>query len=127
MDPIHAITAAVDGYLDLMYHAEDSRFPEVFHDAALIHGLRDGVLVAWSAPEFRAVMRGRPSPASTAAPRDQAILGVALVAPGLATATVRVRIGQTEFVDHLTLHGIDGRWLVTAKAFHVARTFPPGS
>jgi len=47
--------------------------------------------------------------------------------PELATAKVRVRIGQTCFIDNLTFHRIDGKWLVTSKAFHIARVFPPGS
>jgi len=127
MDQIHAIAAAIDGYFDLMYDADDSRFLDVFHDACLIHGLRDGTLAAWSAAEFRDVMRGRPSPAAMRSPRDQEILSIEQTAPDLATATVRVRIGQTGFVDHLTFHRIDGRWRVTAKAFHVARIFPAGA
>lgn len=127
MDQNQAIASAIEGYFDLMYEAADGRFPEVFHDASLIHGLREGKLVAWSAAEFRALMRGRPSPASLKSPRDQEILGIDCTAPGLATAKVRVRIGQTGFVDHLVFHRIDGKWLVTSKAFHVAQVFPPGS
>ena len=127
MDQIQAIVSAVGGYFDLMYDADDNKFPEVFHDVCLVHGLRDGKLVAWSAAEFRDVMRGRPSPAAMKSPRDQEILSIEHTAPDLATAGVRVRIGQTGFVDHLTFHRIDGRWLITSKAFHVARVFPPGS
>ena len=127
MDQIQAIVSAVGGYFDLMYDADDNKFPEVFHDVCLVHGLRDGKLVAWSAAEFRDVMRDRPSPAAMKSPRDQEILSIEHTAPDLATAGVRVRIGQTGFVDHLTFHRIDGRWLITSKAFHVARVFPPGS
>ncbi|HUN45786.1 MAG TPA: nuclear transport factor 2 family protein [Stellaceae bacterium] len=127
MDQGQAIAAAIDGYFDLMYDAEDSRFPDVFHGAALIHGMREGKLVVWSAAEFRAVMRGRPSPAALKSPRDQEILGIDRTAPDLATAKLRVRIGQTGFVDHLVFHRIDGKWLVTSKAFQIAEVFPPGS
>ncbi|WP_421996250.1 nuclear transport factor 2 family protein [Reyranella sp.] len=127
MDQSPDIVAAINGYLDLMYDSDDSRFPEVFHDACLIHGLREDKLVAWSASDFRAVMRGRPSPAALGAPRDQEILAVERTAPDLATAKVRVRIAQTGFIDHLVFHRLDGRWLVTSKAFHVAQLFPPGA
>jgi hypothetical protein len=127
MDQIQAIASAIHGYFDLMYDADDNRFPEVFHDAALVHGLREGKLTAWSAADFREVMRGRPSPAATKSPRDQEILTIEHTAPDLATAKVRVRIGQTCFVDHLVFHRIDGKWRVTSKAFHVAQVFPPGS
>jgi hypothetical protein len=127
MDPIQAIATAINGYFDLMYDADDSHFPGVFHDACLIHGMRGGKLTAWSASEFRDVMRGRPSPAAMKSPREQEILTIEHTLPDLATAIVRVRIGQTGFIDHLIFHRIDGKWLVTTKAFHVAAVFPPGS
>jgi len=127
MNEIQAIAAAIDGYFDLMYDADDTRFPEVFHSACLIHGMREGKLAAWSAAEFRDMMRGRPSPATMKSPREQEILSIERIAPELAAAKLRVRIGQTGFLDHLTFHRIGGKWLVTSKAFHVARSFPPGS
>jgi hypothetical protein len=127
MDQTQAITSAINGYFDLMYCSDDRKFPEVFHDTCLIHGMRDGTLTAWSASEFRDVMRNRPSPASTEAPREQKILSLEHTAPELAVAKVRVRIGQTCFIDHLVFHRIDEKWLVTSKAFHIERAFPPGS
>jgi|SRR5579871_5079033 len=127
MDQIQPIVSAINGYFDLMYDADDTRFTDVFHGACLIHGMRDGKLAVWSASEFRDLMRGRASPAAMASPRDQEILSLERTAPALATAKVRVRIGQTCFIDHLVFHRIDGTWLVTSKAFHVAQVFPPGS
>ncbi|HLY88636.1 MAG TPA: nuclear transport factor 2 family protein [Acetobacteraceae bacterium] len=127
MDQIQNIASAINGYFDLMYDADDNRFPDVFHDTCLIHGLRDGTLTAWSASEFRDVMRGRPSPASMKSPRDQEILSIEHTAPALAAAKVRVRIGQTCFIDYLIFHCIEGTWRVTSKAFHIARVFPAGS
>ncbi|WP_454620880.1 nuclear transport factor 2 family protein [Bradyrhizobium cenepequi] len=127
MDQIQIIASAINGYFDLMYQADDNQFPEVFHGACLIHGMRDGKLAAWSASEFRDVMRNRQSPATMKSPRDQEILSIEHNAPELATAKVRVRIGQICFVDHLVFHRIDGKWLVTSKAFHIAQVFPPGS
>ena len=127
MDQIQTIASAINGYFDLMYDADDNRFPEVFHGACLVHGIRDGKLTAWSASEVRDVMRSRPSPAAMKSPRKQEILGIEHTASELATAKVRVRIGQTCFIDHLIFHRIDGKWLVTSKAFHVAQVFLPGS
>jgi hypothetical protein len=127
MDQIQSIASAINGYFDLMYDADDNQFPEVFHDGCLIHGLRDGKHVAWTASEFRDVMRGRPSPAAMKSPGEQEILGIERAVPELAIAKVRVRIGQIGFVDHLVFHCIGGKWLITTKAFHVAQIFPPGS
>lgn len=127
MDQIHAISTAIDHYFDLMYDADDDKFPTVFHDACLVHGLREGKLTAWSAAEFREVMRNRPSPAAMESPRQQEIVSIERIAPDLAVARARVRIGQTGFLDHLTLHRIDGKWLITSKAFHIVQLFAPGS
>ena len=71
MDQIESIASAINGYFDLMYDADDNRFPEVFHGACLVHGMRDGKLTAWSASEFRDVIRGRPSPTAMKSPREQ--------------------------------------------------------
>jgi hypothetical protein len=127
MDQIQTIASAINGYFDLMYDADDNRYLDVFHGACLVHGLRDGKLTAWSASEFRNVMRGRPSPAAMKSPREQEIISIEHTAPELATARVRVRIGQTGFMDYLIFHRVDGKWLVTSKAFHVAQVFPAGS
>jgi Putative lumazine-binding len=127
MNQIQAIASMINGYFNLMYDADDGRFPKVFHSACLVHGMRDGKLMAWSASEFRDIMRSRPSPASMKSPREQEILSIEHTAPELAVAKVRVRIGQTCFIDHLTLHLLGENWLITSKAFHIAQVYPPGS
>ena len=119
--------SAIEAYFDLMYDSDDSHFPEVFHELCQVHGMRDGKLVAWSASEFRKLVRSRPSPASMGAPRQQEIVRADEISPDVAAAKVRVRIGQTHFLDHLILHRIDGKWLVTSKGFHVEQVLPPGS
>jgi hypothetical protein len=127
MDQIQAIASTINGYFNLMYNADDAQFPEVFHGACLVHGIRDGKLTAWSTSEFRDIMRSRPSPAAMKSPREQEILSIEHTAPELAAAKVRVRIGQTSFIDHLILHLIGEKWLITSKAFHIAQVYPPGS
>lgn len=127
MSDIQAIASAIDGYFNLMYDVDDSQFRNVFSDACIVHGIRDGTHNVRSAAEFRDFIAGRPSPASLKSPRDEAIISIEQTAPDLAIAKVRVRAGQTGFIDHLVFHRIDGRWLITTKAFHVAQAFPAGS
>ncbi len=128
MDPnARSVSSTIEAYFDLMYDADDSHFPTVFHDLCQVHGMRDGKLVAWSAAEFRKLVGSRPSPASTGSPRRQEIIRVEEISPEMAAAKVRVRIGQTCFLDLLVLHRIDGKWLVTSKGFCVERVLPPGS
>jgi Putative lumazine-binding len=118
---------AIEAYFDLMYDSDDSHFPEVFHELCQVHGMRDGKLMAWSAAEFRKLIGSRPSPASMGSPRQQEVVSVDQISPDMATAKVRVRIGQTCFLDLLVLHRIDGKWLITSKGFHVAQVLPPGA
>ncbi len=127
MSDIQAITFAIDGYFNLMYDVDDSRFRDVFADACIVHGIRDGKHTVRSAAEFRDFIQSRPSPASMKSPREEAIISIDQTAPDLAIAKVRVRAGQTGFIDHLVFHRIDDRWLITTKAFHVAQVFPEGS
>jgi hypothetical protein len=110
-----------------MYNAEDDSYPTVFHDEAIVHGIRDGKLTVWSAQMFRDIIKGRPSPKSLQSPGDEAIIRIDCTSDDLATAKVRVRIGQTCFIDELTFHRIEGRFKVTSKAYHIAQIFPPGS
>lgn len=127
MDQLQTIASAINRYFDLMYDGNDNQFVKVFHAACLVQGMRDGKVTTWSALEFRDVIRGRPSPAAMQSPREQEILSIEHAVPDLASAKVRVRIGQTCFIDYLIFHRIDGDWLITSKAFHIAQVFPPGS
>jgi hypothetical protein len=122
---IPAITDSIQAYFDLMYDSDDTRFPAVFHEGAIVQGMRDGTLTIWSAQAFRDIMRSRPSPKSMQSPREEFILRIDCTSQDLATAKVRVRIGQTRFIDELTLHRIEGRFMVTSKAFHVDSIIPP--
>jgi hypothetical protein len=46
---IPAITDSIQAYFDLMYDSDDTRFPAVFHEGAIVQGMRDGTLTIWSA------------------------------------------------------------------------------
>lgn len=119
--------STIEAYFDLMYDSDDSHFPEVFHELCQVHGMREGKPTAWSAAEFRKLIGSRPSPASMGSPRQQEVVSMDEISPDMAAAKVRVRIGQTCFLDLLILHRIDGKWLVTSKGFHVVQVLPPGS
>lgn len=120
------VLATINEYFDLMYDPDDAKFPNVFHELCQVQGVRDGQLVAWSVAEFRELIRGRPSPAAMGSPRQQEVISVDEISPDMVVAKVRVRIGQICFLDHLISHKVEGRWLVTAKSFHVERVLPPG-
>lgn len=119
---LEALLAALADYFELMHDCDLARFDRVFAPSVQLHGFRDGAMVCWSAAAYRDVLARRQSPKSQGAPRADEILLVDLASGTQAMTKVRVRINATVFVDYLTWHRVDGRWLVTAKGFHLERT-----
>src|SRR5262249_34474270 len=114
---------AVERYLALMYDCDVSRFDQVFAPSAQLHGLRDGELQIIPAAEYRKRLAARTSPQSKNAPRLQEILLVDFASSTHAIVKVRVRIDTQQYLDQLSWHCIDGAWRITAKSFHVERTY----
>jgi hypothetical protein len=114
---------AVERYFALMYDNDVSRFDQVFAPSAQLHGLRDGELKLIPAAAYRSSLAARPSPQSKNAPRLQEVLLVDFASPAQAIVKVRVRINTEQYLDYLSWHCIDGTWRITAKSFHVERTY----
>jgi hypothetical protein len=106
-------------YFDLMYDCDTSRFDEVFYPTVHLHGFRDGEMKAWSAEVYRDILDRRQSPKSQNAPRQDDILLIDFASATQALTKVRVRISTMWFIDYLTWHRIDGKWLITSKGFHL--------
>ena len=79
----------------------------------------DHIAVMWSAETYKAVLNKRPSPKSLNATRADEIILIDFASPTQALAKVRVRIANMIFVDFLTWHYVDDKWLITSKGFHV--------
>ncbi len=115
---IHEMSAALEKYFDLMYDCDVAHFDAVFASTAQLHGLREGKMSCWPAPQYKEVLAGRTSPKAQGAPRDSQVILLDFTSATQALAKVRVRIGDMVFVDYLSYHKIDGHWLVTSKAYH---------
>jgi len=118
-----SLLEAVEHYLTLMYDCDVSRFDQVFAPSAQLHGLRDGELHIIPAAEYRNRLASRTSPQSRNAPRLQEVLLVDFASPTQAIVKVRVRIDTQQYLDYLSWHCIGGEWRITAKSFHVERTY----
>jgi hypothetical protein len=117
-----SLVDATDRYFDLMYDCDVSRFDRVFAPSVQLHGYRDGQLVVWPAQTYKDILKKRQSPRSLNAPRLNEILAMDFVSTTMAFTKVRVRIVTMVFLDYLTWHYIDGKWLITSKGFHVEST-----
>jgi hypothetical protein len=118
------LTEAVQKYFDLMYDCDTSRFGTVFAPTVQLHGFRDGRMMVWPAETYRDILDKRQSPKSLGAARADEILLIDFASPTQALVKVRVRIAAMVFVDHLTWHFIEGKWLITSKGFHLEETKP---
>ncbi|MBN3776124.1 nuclear transport factor 2 family protein [Burkholderia sp. Ac-20345] len=123
MNQTQAVVALIEDYFNLAYEPKSRDFGKVFHPSCLIQWLDAGQLRILSSREYAALINGRPSPRSTGAPRDEAILSMENISDGLSTATVRVRIGNRLFNDHFVMHKVEGNWLIATKASAIVHTF----
>ena len=112
------LTDAVQLYLDLMYDCDVGNFDKVFASTSQLHGFREGTMTCWPAAQYKEVLAGRKSPKALGAPREEQVLLLDFTSPTQALAKVRVRIHDMVFVDYLSYHKVDGRWLITSKAYH---------
>jgi hypothetical protein len=116
---VTSLRAALERYLELMYDCDVSRFDDVFAPTVQLHGFRDGAMQCWPAAVYRDILTKRQSPKSLGAPREDALLLLDFASPTQALIKVRIRIATMLFIDYLTWHRIDGRWLITSKGFHL--------
>lgn len=116
---IEGLNGAVQRYFDLMYDCDTSRFDRVFRGTAQLHGFREGKMTMWPAADYKEILRGRQSPKTLGARREEQVLLMDFASGTQALVKVRVRINTIVFVDYLTYHRIDGEWLITGKAYHV--------
>ena len=122
-----ALWEAVARYFDLMFDSDVARFDQVFAESAQLHGLREESLRRLPAKDYKAALALNPSPKAKNAPRHQEILLIDFAAPTQAMVKVRVRIDDLQYVDYLSYHRINGRWLITAKSFHVEHRYAPAA
>ena len=112
------LTEAVQLYLDLMYDCDLSTFDQVFSSTSQLHGFREGKMTCWPAAQYKEILAGRKSPKSLGSRREEQLLLLDLASPTQALAKVRVRINDMVFVDYLSYHKMEGKWLITSKAYH---------
>ena len=115
---IQEMTDALGLYFNLMYDCDVANFERVFAGTAQLHGFREGQMNCWGAAKYKEVLAGRTSPKAAGAARGEQIIMLDFSSDTQALAKVRVQINDMTFVDYLSYHKIDGKWLVTSKAYH---------
>jgi Putative lumazine-binding len=116
---VTSLRAALERYLELMYECDVSRFDDVFAPTVQLHGFRNGIMQCWPAAVYRDILAKRQSPKSLSARREDALLLLDFASSTQALIKVRIRMATMLFIDYLTWHRLEGRWLITSKGFHL--------
>jgi Putative lumazine-binding len=61
-EAIAEFSQAIQRYFNLMYDCDTSKFDQVFHPTAQLHGVRNGALTMWPAATYREVLAKREAP-----------------------------------------------------------------
>lgn len=117
-DAFAAITPVLQAYFDGLYTCDTALLEQVFHPQAIYATATGGDLVHHTMDTYLPIVAARESPASRNEGRRDAVLGIDLVGPVTALATVECAIGDRFFTDLLTLVRVEGRWQIIAKVFH---------
>jgi hypothetical protein len=73
----------------------------------------------WPAAVYRDILAKRQSPKSLGARREDGLLLLDFASSTQALIKVRIRMGSMLFIDYLTWHRVEGRWLITSKGYHL--------
>lgn len=112
------VAAALDDYLDGLYHSDTTRLGRIFHPKAIYATASEGELLHLTMEEYFPMVDRRPSPASRNEPRRDRIVSITFAGPVTALVRLNCAIGPKYFTDLLTLVRLDGRWQIIAKVFH---------
>ncbi len=110
---------AVDGYCRALHTTDVDLLDAVFHPAASLFDVDEGDVRVDPYWAWRRDVDARPDPASAGLDRDDEVLDVLWLSDDAATVSLRIRIFDEVFVDHLQFVRDGGRFRVVAKTWHL--------
>src|ERR1700761_1209547 len=112
------IADAVQVYLDMLYTGDTALIDAVFHERAQLCTIEDGEPQFCSVAEYREVLRGRASPSSVGAKREEHLVTIDLSSPTQAMVKVQMRINQSVITDYLTMFKLEQGWRIASKTYY---------
>lgn len=113
-----AVRAALDRYIDAVYHADVQALKETFHSTAVMNGYLGDKLLLGTPEPFLADVAAHPPMAESGAP-FKAELSAIMVSGRTATATLEEHgfFGEGHFVNYFHLLNDGGAWKIVSKTF----------
>ena len=112
-----ALEMAVRTYLDGLYEGDVAKLESVFHPTSALTQFMDGELRITPRAAWMEAVRNRPAPKAGNLAREDHILAIDLIAPGMALVKVQCQIPPRYFTDLLSFLKVDGRWQVVQKVY----------
>jgi hypothetical protein len=112
------VADAVQVYLDMLYTGDLALVEAVFHERAQLCTIEHGNPQFRSVEEYRGVLRGRASPSSKGAKREEQLVTIDLSSPSQAMIKVQMRIHQAVISDYLTMFKLAQGWRIVSKTYY---------
>ena len=103
-----------DLYFKGIYEGDTSLLRQAFHESTLLFGDVNGQPYAKTLDRYLEGVAGRVSPQNSGKPFKATILAIDVI-NSIATAKLNVQMYDFNYFNFLTLHQIDGRWLIISK------------
>lgn len=112
------VADAVQVYLDMLYTCDATLADAVFHERAQLCTIEDGAPLFRSVAEYREILRGRTSPSSMGAEREEHLVTIDLSSSTQAMVKVLSRVNQSVFSDYLTMLKLAQEWRIVSKTYY---------
>jgi hypothetical protein len=112
------IADAIQVYLDMLYTGDVALADAVFHERAQLCTIENGAALFRSVSEYREILRGRKSPSSMGAKREEHLVTIDLSSPTQALVKVQMRLNQAVISDYLTLFKLAEEWRIVSKTYY---------
>lgn len=106
-------------YFDALYESDETKMAAIFHANGIYATADESPPLLRDKNTYLKVLSERQSPESRGEGRRDIIDSIELAGSNTARAKVRCCIGNSNFVDYLTLIKDQGRWQIIAKVFQI--------
>jgi hypothetical protein len=111
----HAIEQVLkDLYFKGIYEGDTNLLRQAFHQGTLLFGDVNGQPYAKTLDRYLEGVAGRVSPKNSGKPFKATILSIDVI-NSIATAKLNVQMYDFNYFNFLTLHQLDGHWLIISK------------
>ncbi len=119
MSDFDAIRDLARLYFEGLYTGNVETLEKIFHAKSALHTIVDGALVEIQFGPYMTIVKGRASPQSLGAERNDRLIAIQQSTPTTALLIVSLLLAGKSYTDHLSLLKVEGRWQIMSKVYHL--------